>query len=557
MEASDPAIVEESDRPSRDLERGRACFDRGAWADARVHLAAADARDALGAADLERLAAATYLRGDEVGSTTAWSRAHDAARDSGEDLHAVRCAFWAAFVLLNRGDLPGGSGWIERGRRLLEGGHGDVVERGYLSYLAGLRSIFEGDVRAARDRFAEAAGDAERFHDLDLEVLARLGQGRAEIRLGQIPDGVALLDEAMIVVDAGEVSPIVVGDTCCTAIEGCQEVFDLPRAQRWTNQLSRWCDEHPDLVAFRGQCLIHRAEILQLGGAWPDAMEEACRAQRRLSRPAGQMAVGAAHYQQGELHRLRGEDDAAESAYEKARRHGREPQPGLALLRLGQDRSDSGAAAIRRALVETEDPFARCRLLPAAVEILVAVDDLAPARRTCRELEELAGPHNSRLLDAVTAYTRGVLEQADGHPGPALESLRRALRLWQELDVPYEVARTRVLIGDACRDLDDAEAAASEWALAREILTDLGASPDLARLEKRAAPDTAEADHGLTSRELEVLRWVASGRTNRAIAEELVISERTVESHVSSVLSKLQVSSRSAATAYAHRHGLA
>jgi DNA-binding CsgD family transcriptional regulator len=539
------------------LTRGRASFAADVWADARDDLSAADEDAPLGLEDLERLAVASYLVGDDDGSVDAWGRAYHAARERPDVPGAVRCAFWAAFVLLNRGLLPESGGWVARGQRLIDKDRDGVVERGYLRYLMALRAVFEDDDEDARTGFDEAVAFGERFADADLETMARLGQGRVLIRLGHVVQGVTCVDEAMVAVTGGEVSPIVVGDSYCSAIEACQEMFDVGRAQRWTEGLDRWCDRHPSLVAFRGQCLVHRSEILQLRGDWPDALSAARRARRRLSRPEGQLAIGAAYYQQGELHRIRGEFDAADAAYRQARRRGREPQPGLAQLRLAQGNPSVAAAAIRRRLAETIDRPDRSRVLPVAVEILLTVGDTDAARAAVVELEHLAAHHNSRMLDAVTAQARGAVDLADGEPAAALSSLRRALELWQQLDAPYEGARVRVLLGRACLDLDDAEAAGAEWEAAREVLTTLGAAPDLAHVERRVRALTGTTAGGLTERELEVLRGVARGSSNRAIAAELVISHRTVERHVSNLFTKLGVESRSQAAAYAVRHGLA
>jgi DNA-binding CsgD family transcriptional regulator len=540
------------------LERARSAFGAEAWSDACDLLVRADREAPLGLEDLERLAVASYLVGKEMPSTEAWGRAYRAAREQGDAPRAVRSAFWAAFVLLNRGEVPGASGWVARGQRLLDLDEGStpVVEQGYLRYLVALRSVLEGAAEAAQSGFEEAAVIGERYGDADLETLARLGQGRVLIKLGELVPGVACLDEAMVAVTREEVSQIVIGDSYCSAIEACHELFDLTRAQQWTEGLGRWCDRHPSLVAFRGQCLIHRSEVLQLRGDWPDALAEAHQARHRLSRPAGQLAIGAACYQQGEVHRLQGAFDAAEAAYQEARKHGREPQPGLAQLRLAQGSLDAAVAAIRRTLAETRTRQDRSRLLPAAVEVLLAAGDIDVARAACSELEELAEEHDSRMLEALAAQTRGAVDFADSDPASALASLRRAFELWQQLEAPYEAARVRVLLGQACSRLGDEEAAASEWATAREVLADLGASPDLARLDRLAGDHAAPNPSGLTGRELEVLRGIATGQSNRAIAAELVISHRTVERHVSNIFTKLGVSSRSEATAYAFRHGL-
>lgn len=538
------------------LRKARDLFVAHEWSDACTHLEVVDGEEPLGSDDLARLAVAQYLVGRELESVDTWTRAFHVAREQDEVARAARCGFWVGFVLLNRGDLPGGNGWIARVRRVLADVDAGVVEAGYVRYLVALRTIFEGDDERACAGFEQAVQVGVRYGDWDLETLARLGQGRALIRVGRHEDGIACLDEAIVAIASGEVSPVVVGDSYCTAIEGCQELFDLHRAQRWTEDLSRWCEDHPDLVAFRGQCLLHRAEVLQLRGWWPDALSEVDRALEHHARPAGQLAIGAAYYQQGELHRLRGEVEQAEAAYQEARRRGRQPQPGLALLRLADGQVAEAEAAIRRALAESVHPTMRSRLLPAAVEVLLAAGDLAGARETCDELEATAAGYGSQMLAAVAAQSRGTVLVAADEPEDALPLLRRALEQWHGLDVPYEAARVLVLVGQASRALGDEEGAHSEWAAARETFADLGARPALERLDAQVAGDADRDTCGLSERQLEVLQHLAAGRTNREIADALVISHRTVERHVSDIFTKLDVSSRAAATAYAYEHDL-
>lgn len=537
------------------LQRGLAAFAKDAWNDACRELEAADRVQPLAVDHLECLAVATYLVGRERESTAHWARAFHAARDGDDPGGAVRCAFWVAFVLLNRGDVPEGSGWVARATGIVHRAR-DPLADARAAYLVALRAVFSGDVSTARDQFETATAIAGEVGDPDLSTLALLGLGRTLIIEGRVGEGMSSIDEAMVAVTGGEVSPIVVGDAYCTAIDACHEVFDLPRARRWTEGLGRWCDGHADLVAFRGQCLIHRAEVLEARGAWRDALAEARRATQRLARPTGQLALGAACYQEGELHRLGGAFDEAEEAYERARHHGREPLPGLALLWLARGRDDAAGAAIRRHLAETRSVGARSRLLPGAVEVLLAVGDVGSARRACEELVETARAARSQMLDAHAARAHGAVALATDDLDEALPALRRALDGWQRLDVPYETARTRVLIGVACRRIGDEETAVSEWAAARTTFIALGARPDLEQLERLAGAEQAD-DHGLTPRELEVLRHVVSGLTNRAIAAELVISERTVDRHVSNILTKLGVASRTAAAAYAVEHRLA
>jgi DNA-binding CsgD family transcriptional regulator len=537
------------------LERGRKAFRRQAWADAYAQLSAADRDTPLEVEDLERLAVAASLIGQDSDSADIWARVHHQCLRLGDVARAAQCAFWLAFGFLNRGELVQGGGWLSRARRLLEG-HPDCVEQGYLLVPLALQRLSEGDAATACDTFSQVADIGDRFNDADLLALGRLGRGQALIHLGATSQGVGLLDEVMVSVTAGEVSPLVAGIVYCAGIEACQEVFDLRRAQEWTAALSRWCDAQPDLILYRGQCLVHRAEILELHGDWTDAMMEAQRAQERLSRPPGQPAVGMALYQQGELRRLRGEVARAEEAYREASLHGRAPMPGLALLRLAQGQTDAAVAGVRRALDEAQDRVARSKLLAAYVEIMLAARDVPSARAGADGLTEIAADLDAPFLHASSAHATGAVLLAEGEARLALAALRRAWIAWQELEVPYEAARVRVLVGLACRELGDEDSAEMELDAARWVFQQLGAAPDLALVEALSRKSATRPVGGLTAREVQVLRLIAVGKTNRAIAADLVISEKTVARHVSNIFTKLGLSSRSAATAYAYEHDL-
>jgi DNA-binding NarL/FixJ family response regulator len=539
-----------------ELHQGRESFERRVWGDAYAHLSAADRAVPLEREDLERLAVAAYLIGYDKDSAEVWARAHRAWARLGDAARAARCAFWLAFGLLNKGELARGGGWIDRAQRLLDDSGLDCVEQGCLRYLIALRSVFQGDAAAAQVTFSHAAETGERFGDLELTTLARIGQGRCLIYLGQIAAGVALLDEAMVAVTAGEVSPIAVGDAYCTVIDGCQELFDLRRAHEWTAALSHWCDSQPELVLYRGQCLVHRAELMLLHGAWSDAMDELQRALDRLAQPAGPGVISGALYLKAELHRLRGEFVQAEEAYRQANQVGREPQPGLALLRLAQGQVDAANAAIRRLLDEAQDPVARSRVLAPYVEIVLACDDVGAARAAADELSSIAADRKAPYLRALSAHATGSVLLAESNSRAALAALRQAWAGWRELDVLHEAARVRVLIGLACRSLGDEDGAEMELDAARSVFQQLGAAPDLARVEELSRMTARKAAGGLTAREAEVLRLVAAGKTNRQIAAELVISEKTVATHVSNIFTKLGLSSRAAATAYAYEHRL-
>jgi len=539
-----------------ELLQGRDSYAKRAWQDAYESLSRADEAEGLGATDLERLATAAYMLGRDDESMGLLERAHHAHLAEGEDLLAVRSAFWVGMNLVMRDEVGPGAGWIGRAQRLLEREERDCVERGYLLLPVMFRHEAAGEFASAAAVAGEAVDYGERFGEPDLFALAVHGRGWMLIRDGRTEEGLGLLDEAMVAVTAGELSPIVAGIVYCGVILHCQEIYELRRAREWTAALTRWCEEQPDLVAFTGRCLLHRAEIMQLHGAWGDALEEAHKAGVRLVEVMNRPAAGLAFYRQGELHRLQGEFAAAERAYREASGIGWEPQPGLALLRLAQGRPDAAAAAIRRVMSETTNPLRRAGLLTAQVEIMLALGEREEAREACRELGSIADAFESGMLGAMAAQARGAVDLAEGDAQDALSSLRRASQEWQELEAPYEAARARALIGLACRALGDDDTAAMELEAARSAFQGLGAAPDLAHVDSLLPGADAADRHGLTERELQVLRLVAAGQSNREVASELVISEHTVARHVQNIFTKLRVSSRTAATAFAFEHDL-
>ena len=536
------------------LERGRDAFKGRRWRDAYADLSAGDQVSPLSPDDLERLAFAAYLIGSDDDAVDVGGRAYRECLRLGDAPRAARFGFWLSFLLANKGDMAQAGGWLARARRLLDDHHEDCVEEGYLLLPLALQSIADGDAAAAYATFSQATKIARRFGDLDLVTLGQHGQGQALIMLGEATTGMVLLDEAMVAVTADEASPVVAGTVYCGVIEACLETFDPRRAQEWTTALTRWCDAQPDLVPFRGQCLVYRAEIMQLHGAWADAMEEAQRARERLSDPPGQPAVGMAFYRLGELYRLRGDFHQAEEAYRRASEMGRSSQPGLSQLRLAQGRLDAAVAAIGREADEVSDRAARSKVLPACVDIMLGADDIPAARAAAKELAEIAAALDAPFLRAVAAQAQGTVLLGEGDPRAALGALRTAGKIWQELEVPYEGARVRVLIGVACRELGDEDTAAFELDVARRAFEHLGARPDFARVDELSRKPVPTTAGGLSSRELEVLRLVAGGMTNREIASALVISEHTVRRHLQNLFAKLGVSSRSAATAYAFQH---
>jgi DNA-binding NarL/FixJ family response regulator len=522
--------------------------------DAHEALSVADRKASLGAADLELLATSAYMLGRDDEYVSGLERAHHAYLYGGEELRAARCAFWIGINLILRGEMGPASGWVGRARRLVGREDRHCVEQGYLLLPLMFEHEAAGDLEAAIAAGADAAAIGERFGDADLFALATHDRGILLIKQGRVVEGLALLDEAMLAVTAGELSPIVNGFVYCGVITGCQAAYEARRAQEWTAALTRWCEQQPDMVAFSGTCLVHRAEIMQLRGAWPDALQEARRAGERCALAMNESAAAQALYRQGELHRLQGEFAAAEEAYRNARRRGHEPQPGLALLRLAQGDHEAAAAAIRRAVGETSEPSKLLGLLPAQVEIMLAVDDVQAARSACEALEELADRWRGAMVAAMLAQARGAVDLAEGDAQAALVALRSAGQAWRELEAPYEAARARVLVAVACAALGDDDTASLELQAAHEVFARLGAAPDLARVDSLTGRAASRRPHGLTARELQVLRLVAAGETNKAIAAELVLSQRTVDRHVSNIFAKLGVSSRVAATAYAYEH---
>ena len=534
-----------------DLARGS--FERRMWGDAFAQLSAARRERQLGAEDLERLAVAAYMLGKDESCDEAWIAAHQLWARGGEAERAARCAFWQALGLFFRGDLAPAMGWVARGGRLLEESGRECVEQAWLQMLTALPRLFEGDADVYSS-FVDAGEIAEGFADPDATMFARLGCGYGLILQGRIAEGMALLDELMVSVTADEVAPILSGIAYCQVIALCQAVFDLRRAREWTQALTRWCDSQPDIVPFRGYCLVHRCEIFQLQGAWREALESARHACKLLTGPPTWDALGSAHYQLAEIQRLRGELTEAEESYRQASLAGRDPEPGMSLLRLAQGRLDLALPAIRRALDEAEDPLTRSRLLPACVQVLLEAEDVVAARAAADELSGIAAQLDTAYLNALAAEASGAVLLAGGDPRAALAKLRSAHRSWREVEAPHQTARVRLSIGAACRELGDDASAALEFEAARSVLGELGARPDLERL---ARLEDSQSPAGLSRREHEVLMLIATGKTNRAIATELFISEKTVARHVSNIFTKLGLSSRAEATAYAYKHGLA
>lgn len=540
------------------IDEGRSAFREHRWTDASRSYADADRRGGLPAADLERLATAEILTGNTAAGLETLTRAHEEYLIVGDITGAMRCAVWLGMHLLNLGETARSAGWFARGKTLVDELDEPGPVAGLLLFPVALGKLYGGDATGALQLFTEAGSFARNFQDRDLAALALLGTGQATLMLGHAEEGLGMFDEAMVAVTAGELSPVPSGIIYCAVIGNCHLAFDLERALQWTVALDRWCRARPDMVAFSGQCQSHRAELFRLHGAWEEALKAAAAAQGLAARGDPQALFGG-FYQQGEVERLAGKLDAAEECYRQAARSGWEPQPGLALLLLARGEARQAQSMIRRA-AGVADAATRCHLLPALVEIELAAGDPGAARRGADELETIAGEYPKPMLQAVAGQADGAVRLAEGDASGASQSLREAWRVWQKLGVPYEAARCRALTGRACRDLGDEPSALMDFEAAHAEFLELGAAPAAAwaaSLMRAGAGEMAGTAGPLTPRENEVLRLVASGRGNRAIAAELYLSEKTVARHISNIFLKLGLSSRAAATSYAYEHGLA
>lgn len=530
-----------------DLERGRAAYAERRWDVCVEALSAADAGEPLGFEDLKLLGLSLYMTGHDAESNDVVERSHRLAMSDERWADAAEAAFWFAFILINAGETARGGAWLTRSRAI-------AAEHDVPGSIAALPDAAEarGMVMAGRtDEGLALASSCARTGELEgnrnLEVLGRLTVGWALLRQGLREEALASYDEVMLTVSSSDqVYPTVAGLAYCAVISACMSVLDLSRAREWTGVLSEWCDAQSGLVPYRGQCLVHRSQLKAMQGDWVGALDEARAACARV----GGNAIGDAWYQLGEVHRLQGAYQEAEDAYRRANSHGRQPEPGLALMRLAQGRVTESVTTFRRLYAES-DRIDRADILSGYVEAMLVAGNLADAEVAVEELgekpEHLALVHRARAAEG-----RGAVLLARDDPAAALAQFRSACETWRLLDMPYDAARVRVRIGDACRLLGDESSATLEYDAAREVFARLGARPALERLDQ----GSPGPDGSLTAREVQVLRLVAAGHTNRAIAGELVLSEKTVARHLSNIYTKLGIGSRSAATAYAYDHRL-
>lgn len=508
------------------------------------------------AADLFLRADAAWWAGHIDDALAGYEVAYRAHLGDGDRPGAAMAALLLGAHAMESGDTALGSGWFQRARRILSETE-EGPAHGYPLYWDMFAAMGRGDLDTAMSLAGRMQALGQQYGDSNLVAVGIMGEGRGRIKRGDVDAGLALLDEAMVMVLADELHPLWVGAIYCHLMDACHELQDLHRAATWTQATSRWCDEVGHAVVYRGICRVHRAQVFQAQGAWARAEAEAHRASRDLPR----VHVGTtaeAHYQLGEIHRLRGDLDKAEASYRRAHQLGRNPQPGLALLRADRGDEAEACTSLRTALAEhVDEPLQRAPLSAALVDIAIAAGELESARGAAAELRETAAAFHSPGLHAAGRQAAGTLQLAEGDVEGALASLRAACSAWQELDVPYEAARCRQLLARGYQAMGDRAAATLELDAARATFEKLGAATELDRIDDvpQVAPDRPVPD-GLSPRELEVLRLVATGQTNQEVARALNISDKTVARHVANIYLKIEVRTRSAATAYAYEHGL-
>ena len=478
------------------LPAGREAAARHAWREAfELLTAAADQGSRLAPEDLETLAEAAWWNGNLDACIAARERAFTLYLGQGEPRRAGLVALALAKDHYGRRASTIGAAWLNRGERLLQD-QTEGIEHGHLARLRAVMALEgEGDFDSALAFARKALELGTRFQDRDLMALGLHDQGRALVAKGQVTAGMALLDEATVAAVSGELKPLTTGVIYCNLIDVCEQLADFRRAREWTEAASRWC-EREAIAGFPGMCRVHRSEVMWLRGSWHDAEQEARRAAEEL-RDFNVSYAAEALYRIGEIRLSRGDLREASDAFREAHELGREPHPGLALLRLAEGKVDAAAVTMRRALAAETRPLARIRLLPAQVEIALAAGDLSTAQSATRELEAAAETYQTSAVRAQAHHAQGAVALAEGNHERSIRAVCAALELWREVEAPYEEAKARLTLADAYRAGGDVDGAVLELQSARAGFARLGAvaaERDAARrLSEAGQPEIAPA----------------------------------------------------------------
>ena len=470
-----PATVATPPPVHGDVEdAGRSAFARHAWREAFETLTHARAIRALAVEDDERLAESAWWIGRVDDCIAARERAYVTYMDQRKPRLAAAVAVRLAEDFFRRQAKSLGNGWLKRAERLLQ----DVPECREHGALLRLHAMLafdsEGDVEKALGLARRTSDIATRFRDRDLQALAMHDVGRMLVSKGELPQGMALIDEAMAAAVGGELGPEVTGRIYCNMMGLCEKLADYQRAGEWSEAARRWCEQHTE-SGFPGICRVHRAELMRLRGSWNDAETEALRAAQEL-RGFYNIAAGEAFYEIGEIRLRMGDWKRAEEVLRQAHELGREPVPGLALLRLAEGKIDAAKGLIERAVADRpQGSLDRGRLLPARVQIALAAGEVDRARESATELEAIAREYGSTAWHASAAQARGAVQVAEGVADAAVPNLRRACKLWQEVQLPYETATARLLLAGAYRATGSPEDAELELQAAKSTFKGLGA----------------------------------------------------------------------------------
>lgn len=462
------------------LQAGREAIARHAWREAFDLLSAADAVAALDPEDLEKLAEAAWWTGRLQHCIESRERAFAGYQKRGETRRAAKVALDVSHDYFGKLAHSIGAGWFNRAERLLQA-EGDCAEQGYLSMFHAMSMLPMGDFDGAIIASKRTLDIGMRFGDRDLQAYGLTLKGMALVKRGDVPAGLALLDEATVAAVSGEVGPMASGIIYCMAISATAALADYERAGQWTEASRKWC-ERQSIAGFPGVCRVHRAEIMRLRGSWAEAEQEARRALNELQNFNLEFAAEG-FYEIGEIRTRMGDLEEAKDAFRQAHELGRDPQPGLALLYLAEGNVEAAASALKSALDDPSlDRLRRCRLLTPQVSTALATGDFETARAAVEEAESISESYGSTVLKACSLLVRGELQMAEGDHAAAVQNCRQSWRLWKEADLPYEGARARVALAVALRANDDEAGAELELRAARSTFHKLGAVLDLRRV---------------------------------------------------------------------------